>query len=367
MVRFRRPGTRIRRSLLGIVVGLCALQPSRGTAADPPSAFRLGRPVYYTFRPIIQVQTRHERGHIALVLPRPQEDVRQIPHTLFGFPSGLHLSERLAKDRVNRWMVVEADVRPGKATEVSYTAVIELRPLALDPAWQSPVDDPKRSAAERRETARYLVLTASTGKDHSELARAAKRITGDETAPLPAARKLYDAVIQRMHYSRDSDFKGAGRAWEDRQGQCCDYAAIFVALCRNRGIPARGVAGFRFGPRRWELHVWAEFYLHGAGWVPCDPTNGAGGPDAAEANFAQLDRAYLALTRDFDLEVDVFPPALRPQVDSTLVQQYLFQYQGEEPPTIDWQVEGDCLGSEIPKDFQRPSAKLRPVRKRGHS
>ncbi|MCH8117566.1 MAG: transglutaminase domain-containing protein, partial [Proteobacteria bacterium] len=43
----------------------------------------------------------------------------------------------------------------------------------------------------------------------------------------------------------------------------------FVALCRYAGIPARAVAGYRWEHSRWSLHVWAEFYVHGLGWIPC--------------------------------------------------------------------------------------------------
>ena len=45
---------------------------------------------------------------------------------------------------------------------------------------------------------------------------------------------------------------------------------MFVALCRTAGIPSRTVAGFANGANNW--HVWAEFHVAGAGWIPVDPS-----------------------------------------------------------------------------------------------
>lgn len=62
-------------------------------------------------------------------------------------------------------------------------------------------------------------------------------------------------------------------------GQCGDYAAILVTLCRAAGIPARVVTGHIVGGAANHYHVWAEIHFFGvAGWVPADPQADQGPP-----------------------------------------------------------------------------------------
>jgi len=53
---------------------------------------------------------------------------------------------------------------------------------------------------------------------------------------------------------------------------CCDHAALAVALMRAAGIPARPVLG---GPGGND-HAWVEVYDINGNWVPVDPTGNAG-------------------------------------------------------------------------------------------
>lgn len=58
---------------------------------------------------------------------------------------------------------------------------------------------------------------------------------------------------------------------EAKQGSPWHYSALFTAICRNQGIPARMVRGLVFGGERWFPHQWAEFYIDHYGWIPVDP------------------------------------------------------------------------------------------------
>lgn len=55
-------------------------------------------------------------------------------------------------------------------------------------------------------------------------------------------------------------------------GDCGTQSQFFAALCRSLGIPARATGGYQMlvtghpGP-----HFWAEYYIEGYGWIPCDP------------------------------------------------------------------------------------------------
>ncbi len=47
--------------------------------------------------------------------------------------------------------------------------------------------------------------------------------------------------------------------------------AMFIALCRLNGIPARWQSGWKLFPDETIIHDWAEIYLAPWGWVPVDP------------------------------------------------------------------------------------------------
>jgi len=92
-------------------------------------------------------------------------------------------------------------------------------------------------------------------------------LSGDLSAkidhPWDKAKTFYDWVWQSIR-GRIQSFTSVSQAIKDRAGDCEERAAVFVALCRNVGIPARLV----WVPN----HNWAEFYLldhEGKGhWIP---------------------------------------------------------------------------------------------------
>ncbi|RXZ84191.1 transglutaminase family protein [Paenibacillaceae bacterium] len=68
-----------------------------------------------------------------------------------------------------------------------------------------------------------------------------------------------------------------------RRGVCQDFAHLMIAICRERGIPARYVSGYHFigdlqegsADFRHASHAWVEAYVPGQGWRGFDPTNEA--------------------------------------------------------------------------------------------
>lgn len=69
----------------------------------------------------------------------------------------------------------------------------------------------------------------------------------------------------------------ADEAFAAKTGVCQDYAHVFVAAARARGIPARYVSGYflRSDTEVQEAgHAWAEAWLPTLGWVGFDPAHG---------------------------------------------------------------------------------------------
>jgi transglutaminase-like putative cysteine protease len=104
-------------------------------------------------------------------------------------------------------------------------------------------------------------------------------------------RAIYDWIVENTY--RDGKTRGCGlgdvkfmvenKAWG---GKCADLNALFVALARAEGVPARDVYGVRVadsalgykslgksGDITKAQHCRAEAYLRGYGWVPMDPAD----------------------------------------------------------------------------------------------
>ncbi|SFC73825.1 Transglutaminase-like superfamily protein [Microbulbifer thermotolerans] len=78
---------------------------------------------------------------------------------------------------------------------------------------------------------------------------------------------------QQMIEYRVQPTEGALYAIKHGKGDCTEFAALFVALARAMGFPARMTTDFLFTSRtefRQPNHHSAEVYLHGK-WIPVDP------------------------------------------------------------------------------------------------
>lgn len=113
-------------------------------------------------------------------------------------------------------------------------------------------------------------------------------LNGDEDK----AKAIYEWIVQNCH--RDGAVRGCGTGdvvalleTGDRGGKCADINALYVALARASGLPARDIYGVRVAPSRFGYkslganseiitkaqHCRAEVYLSGQGWVAVDPAD----------------------------------------------------------------------------------------------
>lgn len=105
-----------------------------------------------------------------------------------------------------------------------------------------------------------------------EIQRVAKGITGKNDEE--TVHNCFDFVLNTLKKG-PYDEKDHGAVWalQRKQGDCTEFADLFVTLCRAKGIPARFVEGYLLEPvADTPKHDWAEVYLEQYGWVPFDPT-----------------------------------------------------------------------------------------------
>jgi transglutaminase-like putative cysteine protease len=81
----------------------------------------------------------------------------------------------------------------------------------------------------------------------------------------------------------------ATRTLAARSGDCTDLTALFVALARAAGIPARPAAGLLWQSPHFYYHAWAEVYL--GDWVAVDPLLGQLPADAGRVRLRTGDLA----------------------------------------------------------------------------
>jgi len=109
----------------------------------------------------------------------------------------------------------------------------------------------------------------------SDIVSLAKTLTTNVSDLHERVLKIYNFVIEHLHYTIQPEERGALWALEKGVGDCSEYSYLFVALCRAAGIPARVQAGFAFHTFSETLedgHMWAEYYLDNYGWIPVDAT-----------------------------------------------------------------------------------------------
>lgn len=212
------------------------------------------------------------------------------------------------------WIYAEAAANPAKPLRVVTEFKVLRRKVSglADATKAGPMTD-----ANRRVFAAELRLDEKHMEVSPEIQKLADEMAGQEQNPVLTARKFFDFVIAKSeHYSKTGGTvkgKGLGDATECLKGAgdtCTDQHALFIALCRARGIPCRLMYGSRvaaqnegkdFDPG---YRCWPNFFAPGIGWVPLDVSSGDTNGDRAAEWFGGLDdqRIEWAEGRDFDLE-----------------------------------------------------------------
>lgn len=130
--------------------------------------------------------------------------------------------------------------------------------------------------------------------DAPEIRALAKELVGNEKNSFKAAQKLLDWVHKKLEKAYVPAVSNALEVLKSRKGDCGEHAALFVALARAAGIPARPVVGITYWPpgNGFGYHAWAEIYV--GQWIAVDPTQGTMAADATHVQLAGGDLAEQA-------------------------------------------------------------------------
>lgn len=139
--------------------------------------------------------------------------------------------------------------------------------------------------------------------------------------PIVAARKIYDWIIDEFDYDWMAEGAGEGDvrwACDSRSGDCNDYHSMFLALCRNVGIPADHEFGYPIRMRGTKgripsYHCWGRFHVEGLGWIPIDASEADKHPELREYNFGSQSANLFKFTHGRD--VTLAPPQQGPPLN----------------------------------------------------
>lgn len=311
-----------------------ALVPALGFAAtvlagDPPKR-PSRRTVELTLR--VTVPNAPAGQAVEVWVPRPLGEAARDFQTVEEPLSVLQVHATRSEQKP--W-VFHATTAPNESFSLTWIARVERRAQAT-PAEVLAVTASELSAEEKKTLAADLEPEKANPFDEAFLERARKIAPAEKAIP-KVARAIYNHVIESMRYEKPAG-KGWGRGsidWACREGygNCTDFHALFMNLCRARGIPARFCLGVSLPRERRGTvagyHCWAEFYVPGGHWVPVDASEAWKNPEKREDYFGGLDADRVLLVRGRDLVLA--PPQKGPPL-SILKLGYAETAEGKEVP-----------------------------------
>jgi transglutaminase-like putative cysteine protease len=170
---------------------------------------------------------------------------------------------------------------------VTLTNKVATRDRHVDPSVPPSVAPKPESAETLRKYLRPTALLPTDGV----VSDTSKKIAGGHRTDIEKARALYEWVVENTNRDPKTPGCGVGDVASMLKsgylgGKCADINALFVALARSAGIPARDAYGVRVADSRLGFkslgrsgditkaqHCRAEFYSRSHGWIPVDPAD----------------------------------------------------------------------------------------------
>jgi tetratricopeptide (TPR) repeat protein len=169
---------------------------------------------------------------------------------------------------------------------------VAARRAGEEKAVQLPVKEPQFAAD--------LKATAEFPADDEHVKKQATEIAGTDRDAWSVAQKLAAWTHQNLEWKSISS-ADAAQTLATREADCSEFSALFVAMARSVGLPARLVSGLAYGGASFGGHAWVEVWA--GRWIELDPTWGTHFVDAThirESSNALVTSAALNLL-DFEV------------------------------------------------------------------
>jgi hypothetical protein len=138
--------------------------------------------------------------------------------------------------------------------------------------------------------ARFTAPEPFVESDAPEIVAEARRVAPDSMAPRATAERLVRHVNALIEKKPTVSLPSAREVLRTKVGDCNEHTALYVALARAAGLPARIAVGLVHLHGAFYYHAWPEVYLkEGVGglWLPVDPTLNQFPADATHIRLAR--------------------------------------------------------------------------------
>jgi transglutaminase-like putative cysteine protease len=130
--------------------------------------------------------------------------------------------------------------------------------------------------------------------DHPAIVKQARSIVDiDRDSPLAKARKLIDWMQRNIDKRPVLSVPDALATFQNRVGDCNEFAVLMAALARAAGVPARVEAGLVYLDGRFYYHAWNQLFV--GRWVTADALYGQLPADVTHIRFSVGTRDQLDL------------------------------------------------------------------------
>ncbi len=146
----------------------------------------------------------------------------------------------------------------------------------------------------------YLKPTKTIDSDNAKIVAQASKLVEGEDDLFKAMFNLASWVEENVEYDLNtltaSSSQKASWVLDNKNGVCDEMTALFVAMARSIGVPARFVSGISYSNSAlfsypWQPHGWAEVYFPEIGWVSFDITFN---------QYGYVDVTHIKLREGFD-------------------------------------------------------------------
>ncbi|MCA9269545.1 MAG: hypothetical protein KDA41_13785, partial [Planctomycetales bacterium] len=200
------------------------------------------------------------------------------------------VSYRVLNNGAKQMMIFVPRLRDGDTARATLTLEVEGHEM-IGPAATAGLRLPQRPGADVR---KYLEPGPETNSRDATIVDATSKAVAGVEGAWRQVQAIHDFAIDHVRYVKRDENTSATTALAAGQGDCHELSALFVAMCRAHGVPARCI----WSPS----HVHAEFYLEDAAgrghWYPVESTN--------KEHFGHLPRTSVILQKGDNFNVPEF-------------------------------------------------------------
>jgi len=182
-----------------------------------------------------------------------------------------------------------------------------------------------KPAAAPGDLATYLKPEPLIESDDPAIRAAAEALVAGTAGPRARAEKLTRGVNAMLDKKPTVSLPSAREVLRTKVGDCNEHTALYVAMARSIGIPARIAVGLAYAHGAFYYHAWPEVYVDEGGarglWLPVDPTFNQFPADATHLRLLRggLDRQAAILPLIGKVKMEILDLELAPNSTPILV------------------------------------------------